>query len=197
MEFEKMKKIWDTQNNEPLYAINEKALHKRIHSKQKRAGHIANFSELLTIFVNFGAGFFVLAVSLFKQSGNLFMYLLAAWMFVTAFYVLTRRLRRIKEEHRFDRSMLGDLNHAISNATYQVRLSLIMRWNILPVGILMILGFWESGKAVWIIVPTLIFIAFVHFASGWEHNIYKTRKRKLEILQKKLQEEEISTEHSS
>lgn len=28
MEFEDMKKIWDSQNNEPLYAINETALYK-------------------------------------------------------------------------------------------------------------------------------------------------------------------------
>src|SRR4051812_47574418 len=40
MEFDEMKKIWDSQNNEPLYAINEKALYNRILSKKKQAHHI-------------------------------------------------------------------------------------------------------------------------------------------------------------
>ncbi len=33
MEFDEMKKIWDAQNNQPLYVIDEKALHNRIQSK--------------------------------------------------------------------------------------------------------------------------------------------------------------------
>jgi len=43
----KMKKIWDTQNNEALYAIMSVALHNRVLSKKERAGHVANISELL------------------------------------------------------------------------------------------------------------------------------------------------------
>ena len=30
MEFEDMKKIWDEQNNENIYAINESELHRRV-----------------------------------------------------------------------------------------------------------------------------------------------------------------------
>src|SRR4051812_1101237 len=33
MEFDEMKKIWDAQNNQPLYVIDEKGLHNRIQSK--------------------------------------------------------------------------------------------------------------------------------------------------------------------
>ena len=36
MEFDELKKIWDSQNNEVLYAINEKALHDRIRTKKGR-----------------------------------------------------------------------------------------------------------------------------------------------------------------
>ena len=60
MEFEEMKKIWDSQNNEPLYAINEKALHNHIMSKKKTGYHITNTSELLLIIVNACAGLFIL-----------------------------------------------------------------------------------------------------------------------------------------
>ena len=190
MEFDEMKKIWDSQNNELFYGINEKALHNRILSKKKQAHHITNISELLSIIVNISAGCFVFGMNFFKQSGNIFMYCLSIWMLVSAFYLLVSRIRRIRGDYRFDRSMRGDLNHAISAATYQIRLSYLMRWNILPIGIFTLLGLWESGKSVWVVSGILIFFVLANYAGGWEHNIYKTRKRELEILQEKLENED-------
>jgi hypothetical protein len=73
-------------------------------------------------------------------------------------------------------------------ATYQVRFSQLMRWNILPIGIFSLLGVWESGKSVWQTVGILIIFVLGHYAAGWELSIYKARKRELEILQNKLEE---------
>jgi hypothetical protein len=186
MEFDELQKIWDTQNNQPLYAINEEVLHNRIQSKMRQGYHITNYSELLLIIVNLGTGSFVLALNLFKQPVNISMYLLAAWMLATALYSLVSRVRRIKGDHRFDRSMQGDLSHAISLASYQVRLSQIMRWNMLPVGLFTLLGLLEDGKAIWIAGLVLIFFVFTWYAARWEHNLYKNRKRALVALQNKL-----------
>lgn len=186
MEFEELKKIWDAQNNQPLYAINEKAMYNLILSKKKQAHHITNISELLLIFVNFGSGILILAMNLFKQSGNISLYVLTAWMLASALYILVRRIQRIKGGQQFDRSINGDLNHAISVASYQVGISQIMRWNILPITVLTLLGLWEGGKPIWIALIVLLFFALTYYAGGWEHNIYKKKKRDLEILQKKL-----------
>jgi hypothetical protein len=187
MEFDELQQIWDSQNNKPLYAINETALHNRILSKMKGARHITNVSELLLIIINFGAGSFVLGVSLFPRSRNIYMFLMAVWMLATSLYLLVSRIRRIKGDGRFDRSMHGDLSHAISVATYQVRLSQIMRWNILPVAGLTLLSLWEGGKSFWAVGFILVSFALAYYAGNWEHSIYKARKRELEILQKKLQ----------
>ena len=186
MEFEELRKIWDAQNNHPLYAINEKAMYNLVLSKKKQAHHITNISELLLIFVNIGSGILVLALNIFKQSGNISLYVLSAWMLGSALYTLVRRIQRIKGDQQFDRSISGDLIHAISMASYQVRISQIMRWNILPVAGLTLLGLWEGGKPIWIVVIVLLFFALTFYAGGWEHNIYKRKKRELEILQKKL-----------
>jgi hypothetical protein len=78
MEFEELRKIWDAQDNQPLYAINEKAMYNLILSKKKQAHHITNISELLLIFVNLGSGILILALNLFKQSGNISLYILSA-----------------------------------------------------------------------------------------------------------------------
>lgn len=187
MEFEELQKIWNAQDNKPLYAINEKTMYNYILSKKKQAYHITNISELLLIFVNIGSGCFVLAMNLFNQS--IFIYLLSAWMFGTALFTVISRIRRIKSSNRFDRSMHGDLDYAVSIATYQVRISQVMRWNILPIGALCFLGLWEGGKPVWIAIVVLMFFALAYYASGWEHKIYKKKKRELEVLQRKLENE--------
>jgi hypothetical protein len=145
---------------------------------------------LLWIIGNTVAGCLVLAVNVFSRKGSVFMYLLSAWMIGCAFYLLAAKARRIAGERQFDRSLRSDLDHAISLATYQVNLSLLGRWNLVPIGLLIVLGFWEGGKSVWWIVGLLAFLTITHFAAGWEHNIYKNRKRELEILRGKLDSEE-------
>ena len=190
MEFNELKQTWDAQNNELVYAINTQALHNRILSKKKQGRHITNVSELLMIITNMGAGYFILQMNLYRHSENIFMYLLATWMLGVSWYLLFNRVRRLKKNKQFDRSMSGDLNYAIWIATYQVRLSLLGRWSILPIGIFTLLGLWQSGKSIWIVIALLVFFVVVNYASGWEHNIYKTRKSELEVLKEKLEKAE-------
>jgi hypothetical protein len=192
MEFDEMKRIWDSQNGETLYGINETALHKRILSKKNKARFINNVSELLWIIGNTIAGCVVLVVNAVGETRGIFMYLLSAWMIGSALYLLVNRIRRENGEQQFDRSMRGDLLHAIALATYQVNLSRLGRWNLVPIGLLITLGFWEGGKSIWWIVAMLAFMTVTHYAAGWEHNIYKNRKRELEILQGKLESDETA-----
>jgi len=67
---------------------------------------------------------------------------------------------------------------------YQAHISQIMLWNILPTGALTIL--WEGGKPTWIAMVLLLFFALSYYAGGWEHNIYKRKKREVEVLKRKL-----------
>lgn len=185
MDFEELQKIWDSQNNQPMYVINQEALHRRITAKKKKAIRITNLSELLLITVNIISGGFVLVMNLSMEKTNLSFHVMTTWMLGSAVYLLISRVRRMRSIS-FERSMLGDLTHAISVATYQVRLSQIMRWNILPIGLLSIIGVWEGGKSIAFIVGLIVCFALAYYAGGWEHNIYQSRKRELEILQRKL-----------
>jgi hypothetical protein len=76
-----------------------------------------------------------------------------------------------------------------ATASYQVRLSIIMRWNILPIGVLILLSFGETGKSVWITLGAFLFFMLVFYASGFELNKYKAKKQELELLLKKLLQE--------
>jgi hypothetical protein len=196
MEFEEMQKIWDAQNNQPLYAINEEALHRRILAKKNQARRITNVSELLSIFVNLGGGAIILEKTLTNRSPAVSMYAMSAWMFVVGLYWLVNRIRRMKERKRFDRSMKGELAHALADAAYQVRLSRLMRLNIFPIGILLLIGIWEGGKAVWIGGLILAGAVLLYHLSGFEHNFYKKRKQELEMLHGKLDSNAPDSEHA-
>jgi hypothetical protein len=188
MEFDEMKKVWSSQ--EVSYDVNEKVLHERILLKKKQAFHITNVTELVWIITNIGAGLFVLGFNFFKQSESIFMYLLSAWMIGTGLYVLMNRRRRIKGNSQFDRTMHGDLINAISAATYQVRFSQLGRLNVLPIGILVSLGILEGGKSLWMVAGVIVLLVLATYAGGFEHNFYKRRKRELEMLRSKLENEE-------
>lgn len=192
MEFEELKKMWHAQDKTYIYSIDEQALHNRIKAKQRQAYHITRASEWFSIGVLVVAGGVILVTTAAKSGGSVYLYLLSAWMLVAAVLLLIGRARRIKGQGQFDRSLRGDLEYAISLATYQVRLSQLLRWNLPVVGILVLLSFWEEGQSVWAIVGLIVFLALAYWASGWEHGIYKARKRELEVLKDKLNSEDVS-----
>lgn len=189
MEFEELQKIWDTQNNQPLYVINEQALHNRIVAKKHQVIKIAVITEWILIIGNTASGLFVLQQNYTGRRGLIFVYLLAAYMLGTALYVLVNRIRRMREQKKFNRSLSGDLQHALAAASYQVRIGHIMRWNTFPIMLLVLLSIWEGGQSIWFSLVVALFFILVFLASGWEMRIYKAKKRELDVLQKKLQED--------
>jgi hypothetical protein len=188
MEFDELQKIWDTQNKQPLYVINEQALHNRIVAKKHQVIHIAVVTEWILIVANTVAGAFVLQQNYTGRRGLVFAYLLALWLLGTAIYVLVNRVRRMREQQQFNRSLSGDLEHALATAAYQVRISRIMRWNTLPIALLVLLGCWEGGQSVWFMGAVALFFMLVFLASRWESGIYSNKMKELQVLQHKLQE---------
>ena len=187
MEFDEIKKIWDAQNNRPLYVIDEKALHNRIKAKMNGVRHSANFTEWSSLLIYPGVGCVLLTHNRFKPGANIFMYLESAWMFATVVYIVVSRIRRIKASRRFDRSIHGDLDHAISLAGYQVRLSRIMCWNTLPIGAITIFIGWEAGKLIMVSAIMLVSFVLALLFGIKGDRINKRKKRELQVLKEKLE----------
>ena len=187
MEFDEMKKIWDEQNNQPLYVIDEKALHNRIQSKMNSAMHFANINEWSIILFNLGASGVLFCLNYFSRGKNIFMYIESAWMFVTVVYVVVSRIRRIKASRQFDRSIQGDIDHAISLVSYQLHLSLMVRWNLLPMGAIMIFSGWEAGKLLKVSAVMLVSCALAFYVGSKGDRVNKRRKRELQVLKEKLE----------
>jgi hypothetical protein len=187
MEFDEIRKIWDAQNNQPLYVIDEKALHKHIQSKRKSALLYANINEWMLIITYFSAGILLIVLNYVRHGVNIFMYVEAAWMLATVAYVVAHRFRRISSSRRFDRSIHGDLDHAISIANYHIHLARIMNWNLLPLGAIMIFLGWGAGKLLAISVVVLIAYPLAFYAGVKGNRVNIRRRRELQVLKEKLE----------
>jgi len=187
MEFDEMKKIWDVQNKDPLYTIDEKVLLNRIQSNMNAVGRFISISEWLLILINLGTGAMLLGNHPFKQGSNIFLTLEAVWLFALVVYLVIHHFHRIKASRRFDRSLHGDLNHAISLASYQVLISQVIRWNFLPMGAIMILSGWEAGKLFRVSVVILLSYTLAFYVTSKGYRTNKRRKHELELLKERLE----------
>jgi len=186
-EFDDLKKIWDVQNNEPLYAIDEKALYGRIQSKMNTTLRLTNITDWVLILINLGVVITLLVLNPVKPGVNLFIYVEAAWILATVVYFVISHIRRMKAGRRFDRSVHGDLDHAIFLASYQMRIAQIIRWNLLPLGALMIYGGWEAGKLLKVSIVVLVAHTLAFYVSSWGYGTNKKRKQELLVLKEKLE----------
>lgn len=187
MEFEEIKKIWDNQNSEPLYAINEEALHNRIRSKRKGANRLNNINDfgLITVAV-------VTAVILtIIRDGVITDYLISGVLLLIAGYVYISRIRRINKDQQFDRSMLGELNHAIANIDFEIhRARNFIWWFLIPIAIPITINFMYTGANYlqWLTVAVAYMLAIS--VTQWEMKKRLTPKRRhLETLRLKILQE--------
>jgi hypothetical protein len=187
MEFDEMKKVWDAQNNQPLYTIDEQALHNRIRSKMNSVLRVATISDWALIAINLATG----AVLLYNNPGspgrNIFLVLEAIWMFAIVAYLIISSIRRVKASKQFDRSIHGDINHSIFLASYQVRIAQIIRWNFVPMGLIMILSGWEAGKLLRVGAIILISYTLAFYVTSGGYRANKRRKAALLSLKEKLE----------
>ena len=184
MEFEEVQNIWGAQDAQSIYRVDEKELYGKVLGRKRKALRITNISELLLICVNMGAGGYVWYLN---TRGVFFIYVMGGWMIAVALLCVVSRVRRIASGRRFDRSVRGELQHALAVARYQVRLSQFSRWNIVLIGALCVFGMWESGKAPWVGVLVGLFFAVTYYLSGFEHGCYRRQKERLESLYDKLE----------
>ena len=189
MEFEDLKKIWDTQNNEPMYAINETALHKRIHHLSRRTGWLAHVNEIGIIIIALFTSAFLLFDALNANESPYAYVGPVAFVLIGLFVYLSRHNRK-KNENSFDQSMLGELNSAIRNATYLVRFArTFVWWFLLPAAAFCFPNMWINNDPwyKWLLVLASFWLSYL--VVSWDLNrVHLPRKRQLEALQAKLTE---------
>jgi hypothetical protein len=191
MEFEEMKKLWDEQNLEPLYVINEAALHKSIQSKKKRASRLSNINDFGLIAIAIGTAILYSFISIINETPAIYDYLIPVILIAIAGYVLIGRNHRKKTERRLGQTMLDDLDHAIASVNYEAKRSKTMVWwFILPLAIPSLLNMIQE-EAGWLPMILIVGAFLLSYAVlRWEFNrCHLPKKQRLEALRKKLTEE--------
>ncbi|MBO6762618.1 MAG: hypothetical protein JJ909_16800 [Roseivirga sp.] len=90
-------------------------------------------------------------------------------------------------QNGFENTMLGDIDQAIANASYQVALSKSSRWLYLTVSVFAVLSVFNEASEWWKGLLVTLFFIVGYFAARWEHKtFYVSQKRRLESVRKKL-----------
>lgn len=190
MRFEEMKKIWNDQDQQHAYVIDEEKLYEKIQLKKDKASRLISKVEWVLIGSNVMAGGSILVMNSTDYIGNVYANGIGLLMLAAGIYIYTRRLHRLKHENRFDRTMLGDLDHAISNATYRARLSYGMLIYFVFIALLVIGNAFYVEKSLWKLMLIAGFFAIALFLGKWEYKSWHLAdKQRLKAMREKLVEQ--------
>lgn len=182
-----MKKIWDAQNGQAMYAIDESALHNSVIKKKNKARKTAGLTEIIFIGANIIAATMVLVPSLLKDKYSISGTLMMVLMYVTAGFIAHKRSKRLKSQDNYDKSMLGDLDNAIATADYQTNFSKASGFYLLGIVVLSLSALLESNSPWWVIVLAAVFFILTYFGAKWEHRtFYVSQKKDLRAMKEKL-----------
>jgi hypothetical protein len=185
--FEEMQSIWESQNDEKLFAVDNTALHAYIKRKGRTTRSLLELFEWIMIALNLIVGV-ALAIDLLRDNGSGYRLILPVTYFTFSAYALLRRLKRQANEARFQPTLLGELDRAIWQIDYLIRQGqTMMIWYVLPLVLALSITMFYNQKSLWTLVPTLALIPICYFGIRWEINKWHLpKKRDLELLREKL-----------
>jgi hypothetical protein len=219
MEFSEMKMIWDSQNQEPLYAMNEAALHSIVQRRNQEVDRCLSRCFAVEISVGLFCAALMLVYAgvlafgnqgwLIKPWGNKiapspwdFTGLLAAgaiWFYYAA-YMYRARKRQQRSVEVFDSSLRGDLDRALSQTEFQIAMMKNISWRgLAPVWVAatlwMVVLFHLKGASLWIYIFMITIAISSLVVVLWRKqrsitNKFLPRQRELESLRAKLADPE-------
>ena len=216
MEFSEMKIIWDSQNQEPLYAMNEAALQAIIRRRNQESERCLSrcFATEITVGVICGALMFLCAGALLVSGPAMLaalprmktapsvwdiLALVAAggiWFYYSAYMYLARK-RQLRRVETFDSSLRGNLERSLSQTDFQIALARdIVLWGLVPVWLagalwVVTLLHLKAAPPVWayVVMAALLIGSLAVVVVQKQRSIttrFEPRKRELESLRAKL-----------
>lgn len=186
MEFDEMKVLWDSQNNEKLYVINESALFAQIQRKSRSVNRLMDIVEWVMIGINLLVGIF-LTVDTLRDGGPLYAYALPVLYFGYFALALYAQRARKRAEVGFAPTLIGELDKALWQINHLIRQARRMiLWYLLPIVLVGSLILWLNDKPLWT-GAMLLLLPVTYLASGWEiRKFYLPKKRSLESLRETI-----------
>lgn len=187
MDFEEMKVVWDSQTNEPLYAVNEAVLHQSVRRKSRALTRRIFWREAREISIGLisAAGFLLFGWALLvwdeqrwiRALGGeadvarwhaLLMLTASALFLHYALYHFIGRKRQERRSRQFESSLRGDIDRTLAEADYRIRMAQnAVWWGLIPLAVatgmalLVVATITPTPPAVWLLIPAVMIPAFV------------------------------------
>ncbi|MBA4157919.1 MAG: hypothetical protein H0X65_10645 [Gemmatimonadetes bacterium] len=193
MDFEQMKVIWDTQDERPMYAVDERALHEAVRRRSRSFRGIITVSRLAVVLTSFVLGVLFLVeplatgASYHRLASGAILLLLGAAQGAAL-------LRTRGGESRFPQSLLGDLDRAIWRVNEAIAWArALRRWYIPPfiAAVTIDVAFRTSLQSVLLWLLVIAILALASRSVEWElRSWHLPLKRRLEALRQTFIEQE-------
>lgn len=182
MDFNDMKKIWNDQDQNAVYAIDEQTLTENVIKQKEKSSFIANRTEIYMIGSLMIAAAMIWGATIYTGQIQMLPLALSGFMLVMAILLYKKRTKRLLWQNTFDRSVLGDLDEAIANADYQLNFSKWSRNLFLVVASLTVVDVF-SLEAWWKSLIVLTFFIIVYLLAKREHKtIYLSQRNRLKSM---------------
>jgi len=186
MQFEDLQKVWDQQNQKPMYVLNEEALQQQIRRKGNKISRYISVNEFGLLIISV----FTTANLLLTSEHRTYAFLVGLAMFSSCVYMFWGRYQRLKKTPESD-SLLAELEYTISQSDYYLRFAkTFFLWFMLPMTLVVAYRLMSAQASFWkwllIIGSFLLAFLLVRLELRYKH---LPRKRSLEKLKEKLLEE--------
>ncbi len=189
MNFEQMKVIWDAQDQKPLYAVDQAALHASIRRGSRKFRNLIVFSRV-SIVATWVALAALYLVAPLVDGEHLHRFASAAILLALAAGQVVAIARGRQGEAEFDDSVRGDLDRAIWRIDHDIAWARSLRRGYVPLFLVAIsidLAFRLSPGIALIWAGTVALVVGASWALDWEiRSVYLPRKRRYETIREKL-----------
>ena len=215
MELSELKIMWDSQNQEPLYAMNQAALHAIVQRRNQQRDRCLACSFAAEITVGLfcgvlmwaGAGLLLfgeptwlatlpwIKIAAFRWDATALLVAGGIWFYYSMYMFLAQRRQR-KRVEMFDASLRGDLERAHSQTEFQIAMARnIVWWGLIPVWIatalwvVVLLHLKDLPAWSYLLMGFIVIGALIAVIASKQRSItrrFQPRLRELESLQTKL-----------
>ena len=173
-----MQVIWNEQNSEKLYAINEAALEKMIDRKKWTVVLMLRVFEFAMIVVNLLVGVWLILDTYFDQDGRWSIYFLAAMYIGFGLFGTWLRYRRQRDEVQFDPTLIGEIDKSIWRIDYLMQQGrFTFFWYMLPLSIVFSITMILDQNYWFALLFPLVLLPATWFGIHWEARKWHVPKK--------------------
>lgn len=189
MNFDEIKRIWDSQGDGAKASLDEAAVEQRVRRHAVFAERLATWTELGLTFIFAVVGLIMLADAVADRE-PWHSYVTAAVTLCIAIFIYAGRQQRLTQDLGFDRSVLGVVERGIASVDHQIaRVRSFFWWFLLPTAVTFAISISHSfdGRPLWVwFVQPLGVLVFWLALQRDLRRVLLPRKRELESLRAAL-----------